>query len=317
MEISNTVLAQVGIMFLLIAVGFFCYKKGMINEDTGVHMSEILLMIVTPAVLIKAFQIEFNKSLLSGLLLSFGLAVLSHIVSVLVSIIIVRKDKSSKNYAIERFACVYGNAGFMGIPLISAVFPENGVFYASAFLAVFNIFMWTHGVTLMSKKKSPKELLKVFKSPPIIGIAIGLILFVFSIKLPPVLYSTVSYISDLNTPLAMIVTGIYIAKTNLLTAFTDIKIYKVAFARLLLIPLIMVGLFTFIKFNDATRTVAIATMVATACPSAASTLLLAAKFRLSPEHGSKIIAATTVFSIITMPLVMFILDSVIGKLGVI
>lgn len=313
MSIPQIALSQVIIMFLLIGVGFVCYKIKMINEETAGQLSEILLMIVTPAVIIQAFQIEFKPSLAKGLLLSLSLAIVSHIVGIIVSTVLIRKKPEGKEYCVERFACVYGNAGFMGIPLIAAVLPDNGVFFASAFIAVFNIFIWTHGVTLMSGEFKAKDLLKILKSPPIIGVCLGLVFFFCSIKLPAVVGSAVGFIADLNTPLAMIVTGIYIAKSNLLTAFTDLKIYRVALIRLLIIPVIMVGIFTLFKITPERETILIANLLASACPTAATTLLIATKFRAGPEHASKIIAATTVFSVATIPLIMFLFNTFGGK----
>lgn len=317
MSIPQIALSQVIIMFLLIGVGFVCYKIKMINEETASQLSELLLMIVTPAVIIKAFQIEFRADLAKGLVLSLLLAIVTHIVGIVISMIMVHKQPTGKEYSVERFACVYGNAGFMGIPLIAAILPENGVFFASAFIAVFNLFIWTHGVTIMTGKFSPKDFLKVLKSPPIIGVVIGLLFFVFSIKLPSVVGSAVGFIADLNTPLAMIVTGIYIAKSNLLTAFTDLKIYKVALARLIIIPIIMVGIFTLFKITPERETILIANLLASACPTAATTLLLATKFRAGPEHASKIIAATTVFSVATIPVIMFLFNTFAGRFAII
>ncbi len=317
MNITLTVLSQVTIMFLLIGVGLYCYRKEILNEETAGQLSEILLMIITPAVIIRAFQIEFNPSLAKGLVVSCVLAVLSHLTGILISVLLVRKQKGKKEYKVERFACVYGNASFMGIPLIASVLPENGVFFASAYIAVFNIFIWTHGVTLISGKFSPKELLKVLKSPPIIGVFLGLIMFFASFRLPHVIGSSISFIADLNTPLAMLVTGIYIAKSKLLTAFTDLKIYKVALSRLLFIPAIMILLLMFVSVTTDLKPVFIANILASACPTAATTLLIATKFRAGPEHASRIIAATTVFSVITIPLIMLMMDKLIGKFPVI
>lgn len=313
MGVTTTVLSQVVIMFLLLSVGFFCYKKKIINEETSAQMSEVLLMIVTPAVIIKAFQMEFKMELVKGLLISFLFAIISHIVGIVISHLIIRKQPNGKEYCVERFACVYGNSGFMGIPLIAAVLPDKGVFFASIFIAVFNIFMWTHGITLMTGKFTTKDFLKLLKSPPIISVIVGILIFILQIKLPFVISTSIGYIADLNTPLAMIITGIYIAKSNLLSAFTDKKIYKVAFVRLLFIPFIMIVIYMFINVTDSLKTIIIANLISTSCPTAASTLLLATKFRANPEHASKIVAASTAFSIITIPIVMFIMERMIGR----
>ena len=110
----------------------------------------------------------------------------------------------------------------------------------------------------------------------------------------------------------MIVTGIYIARSNLLSAFIDKKIYIVSFVRLIFIPLILIVFFMFVNTSGSNKTIIMANILASACPTAATTLLVATKYRVGPEHASKIIAATTVFSIITLPLMMFILDKTMG-----
>lgn len=310
MEIASTVLTQVGIMFLLMGVGFICYKIGMINNETGQQLSEVLLLIVIPAVIINSFQIEFNSRMAKGLAISFTLAVICHFVGIFIARVFISKNNPQHN--VERLAAAYGNAGFMGIPLISALLPENGVFYASTFIAVLNIFIWTHGIFSMSGKMSSKDTLKALKSPPIISIIVGITLFLMSIKLPYVIGSTVGYIADLNTPLAMIVSGIYIARSDLLSVFIDKKIYKVSFLKLLLQPLIMIILFMFINPAGENKTIMIANIIAAGCPTATATLLLANRYNAEPERVSKIIAATTLYSIVTLPIIIFILDKTMG-----
>lgn len=317
MGVSSIVLSQVLIMFLLIGVGFFCYKKKMISEQSSAQLSGILLSIVTPALIINAFQIKFDENLLKGLIISLSLAIVSVIIGIIVSTLTIRKNPENHDYKVERFACVYSNSGFMGIPLIASVLPENGVFFASVYIAVFNVFVWSHGITVMKGKFTRNDIKKVLTSAPIISVIIGILLFVLQIRLPNVLGSTIEYIVNLNTPLAMIITGVYIAKSNLLTAFTNKKIYKIVIIRLLLIPLIMVALFMFFNITPEFRTIMIANLIATACPTAAITLLFATKFDTNPEYASKIIAVTTLFSIVSIPIIMFVMEKTAGLFAII
>lgn len=314
MNISSNVINQVTIMFLLMGIGYICYKKKMINDVAASSMSEVLLMVVTPAVIIKAFQIEFNPSLAKGLVVSVCLAVISHIAGIIIGIFSIRKKGDSKQNQVDRFASTYGNAGFMGIPLIASVLPQDGVFYASAFIAVFNIFVWTHGVSIMTGKIGKKDVLKIIKSPPIIGIVLGLIMFLLNIRLPHIIGTTVNYVADLNTPLAMLVSGVYIAKTNIFKAFTKLSIYRVGIIKLIAVPLVMTAIFTFINPDSFIKNIAIANVLSSACPTAATTLLMATKYDKGPEYASMLIASTTIFSIITIPVVMFVLENSMGRL---
>ena len=310
MNIALTVLSQVCIMFLLIGVGFLCYKIGMISKKSGEQLSEMLLFVVIPAVIINAFQIEYDEKMVKGLILSFLFAVICHFAGILISKIVI--SKKNPKYRIERFSFIYGNAGFMGIPLIAAILPGTGIIYASIFLAVMNTFAWTHGVILMSGTVSPKTAIKALKTPAIISIIIGVTLFLTSFKLPSVMATTIGYISNMNTPLAMFVSGIYIARTNLLSIFTDKKIYKISVLKLLILPLVMIALFMFISPDGENKTIMIANIISAGCPTATLALLFSTKHKVEPEFASKVIAATTLYSIVTLPIVIFILDNTMG-----
>ena len=128
----------------------------------------------------------------------------------------------------------------MGIPLASALFGAEGVFYVTAFLTIFFLFSWTHGVMQLTQTKDFKKALKVLRSPTVIGIAIGLILYFVQLPIPGLLMDTMGYISDLNTPLAMIASGVSVAQANLLGALCTKRIYWVSFVKLLVIPLAVI-----------------------------------------------------------------------------
>ncbi len=310
MSISLSVLTQVLVMLLLISVGFFCFKRGVLTETTASQLSVVLLYIVTPAVILTAFKVEYNAAKAKGLLLSFAFAVLVHLAGVLCASLFFRKQKESKVYMIERFACIYGNASFMGLPIVSSVLPENGAFYSSVFIAVLNIFIWTQGINIFSGGINIKSFLRSLKSAPVLSVLVGLLVFFFSLKLPVVITSGLGYVAALNTPLAMLILGIYIAKTNILTAFKEIKIYKIAFVRLLFIPLIMIAFFAIFANNKDIADIVTVSLISSACPTAITTVLFATKFKIVPEYAAKIISVTTVLSIITIPMVMLIYEAI-------
>lgn len=315
MAVAFSVFIQVLIMFILIGTGYLSYKIKMLSEETGAQLSNFLLMIVSPCVILKAFNINFDKNLAVGLLISTGLAVITHLTGIIASKLFIRKNSENKDYILERFATVYSNCGFMAIPLIMAILGDRGVFYSSCYIAVFNIFQWTHGVVSMDSSKAKINILKILLSPPIISIAIGLIIFIFSVKLPSFISQPIKFISDLNTPLAMVITGIYIARTNILSSFLEKKIYRVSFLKLLLIPAVMIFIFMFFdKNNESLVIIATANLIAAACPSAASTLMMGRRFNLNAEYASQIVTVTTLLSIITLPIVLWLMSLTMGIL---
>lgn len=307
------VFIQVAVMFIIMSIGILCYKKKMISENTGAELSKFLLMIVNPCVILHAFQVEYKPELLNGLVISALLAVISNTLGVIIATLFIRKNPERKEYIVERFAVVFSNCGFMGIPLIQAVVGDIGVFYASTYVAVFNLFTWTYGVSIMKGKMSAKDIIKVLTSAPIISIVVGIVVFLFSIKIPVIIGKPIEFISSLNTPLAMIVTGIYLARTNIKDALKNVRIFIVSAIRLLVVPAVMLVVFVFIGAeNDVFTSLFIANMIATACPTASSTLMMSRMFEKNAEYASMIITISTLFSILTIPLVMMVFDKVSG-----
>ncbi|MBQ8727127.1 MAG: AEC family transporter [Oscillospiraceae bacterium] len=307
------VFIQVAVMFLIMSIGILCYKKKMISENTGAELSKFLLMIVNPCVILHAFQIEYKPELANGLIISVLLAIISNTLGVVVATLLIRKNPERKEYIVERFAIVFSNCGFMGIPLIQAVVGDIGVFYASTYVAVFNFFTWTYGVSIMKGKMSVKDILKVLTSAPIISIVVGIAIFLFSIKLPVIVAKPIEFISSLNTPLAMIVTGIYLARTNIKSALKNIRIFVISAIRLIVVPAIMLIVFAFIGAeNEIFTSLLVANMIATACPTASSTLMMSRMFERNAEYASMIITVSTLFSILTIPVVMMVFDKLSG-----
>ena len=307
------VFIQVAVMFIIMSIGILCYKKKMISENTGAELSKFLLMIVNPCVILHAFQIEYKPELLNGLVISAILAVVSNTLGVIIATLFIRKNPERKEYIVERFAIVFSNCGFMGIPLIQAVVGDIGVFYASTYVAVFNLCTWTYGVSIMKGKMSLKDIIKVLTSAPIISIVVGIAIFIFSVKLPLVIAKPIEFISSLNTPLAMIVTGIYLARTDIKSALKNIRIFAVSALRLIVVPAVMLIVFIFIGAeNEIFTSLLIANMIATACPTASSTLMMSRMFERNAEYASMIITVSTLFSILTIPVIMMAFDKVSG-----
>lgn len=297
-----TILSQIIIMFILIFVGIMCYKLKIITEDTNRGLSSLLLLVVNSAVIISAFQVEFKEELLKGLLISFVFSFLSFILAIVISHIVIRsKDKST--LALERFSAIYSNCGFIGIPLVQSVYGKEGVFYLCAYSAIFNIFVWTHGIMIMRGKISFRLLLQSLISPAILSTVIGLVLFLFKIILPDILLQSINYLANCNTPLAMIVAGVTVAQTNILKALKRKRIYLVNFVKLLLIPILTMFLLKIFNLGGVVGGVMV---LASACPTAVTGLMFAIVYKKDSNYASELFAVTTAASMITIPIVMYI-----------
>ena len=301
---AGIVLNQAVIMFIIILVGAGCFKLNLLSKEAVSQISGLVLKVVNPIVILMAYQKEYKPELVRNLGRTFILSAAAYVIAMAVSYLCIR-NKEGRETVIERFSCIYSNCGFMGIPLVMAMFGYDGVFYLTAFLTVFNALVWSHGVMQMSGEKSLKSLGKVLRSPAIIAIVIGMILFFARIELPPVIAETFEEIGSLNSPLAMIVAGATIIQTDLLKVFRKPRIFYICFLKLLLIPVLTILLFLLFPYD---KTVEMTVLAAIAAPSAAICTMQCLNYHRNAAYASEIFGVTTLFSIATMPLMMIIYE---------
>ena len=189
----------------------------------------------------------------------------------------------------------------MGIPLVNALFGMEGVFYLTAFITVFNISVWTQGIVLISGERDMKKVVKVFYSPTMIAIVLGMISFFLRLRLPSVPAKAVDYIAELNTPLAMIVSGVTIADTNVPALLRKPSVYYVSFLRLLLFPLIVSSALAPFGIEEKVR---MTIVIAAAAPPAAMCTLQSIRYGKNSLYSSEVFAFGTLLSAATLPLMV-------------
>jgi predicted permease len=293
-----TVVEKVGVLFIMIAAGYICSKLRVITQRGAAQINTILLFIATPCLIVNSLQGTIGKGTVNmqAIAVAGGVTALIHIISIAISTLLFRK-REDRRKKVLRFASVYSNCGFMGIPLVQAVLGDQGVVYASIYIAVYNVFVWTHGFIIMSggEKVSVK---KIIFNPGVIGLAVGLPFFACSAQIPDVIGYPISCFSNLNTPLAMLVIGGYIARIDFRELFLDKDVYWVSFFRLLMIPAVLLGALWILKPDPMVFMVC---MMLSSAPTAANTALFAAQYGSDVKLASKTVAITTLFSILTMP----------------
>ncbi len=271
-------------------------------------------------VIFVSYQREFERDLLEGLLVSLLLSIITHLVSILISYLLIRKKRIKreiidgvkvKRYVknddveVERMSCIYSNVAFMGIPLMNGIFGSEGVFYATASITIFNVFLWTHGVMMMSgsEKWDLKSILKKLASPSIIAIILGMICFLFQIKVPAIVNDAFQQIANLNTPFAMLIAGVTIGKTDFKRIFTNYRIYFIAFLKLLFIPGVLLLIYSLFPIDYKVFTTAV---ILAGAPMATTGILFAIKYEKNAVYSAEIFTVTTLLSAVTIPtLVMF------------
>lgn len=300
LSVGQNVALSVLVMFMLMAIGFFMAKKKIFTPDGIKQMSELVLRIVVPCVTINAYQREFDFALAKSLLMGVIFAIIFHIIQIVVSPLIFRPREDKKDRA-SIFATVYSNCGFMAFPLVEALYGTEGVFFSVSYMTVFIILQWTHGVYVFTKDIKQLSLKKAFLTPGVLGSAIGLVIFVFGIKLPSPISRTLGFISSLNTPLPMIILGTYLVNIDIKKVIKDSSIWIVSLMRLLVYPIM--GIFI-IKLMGIDGTLGMSLVLSAACPVATATTLFAIRYNVQTEYASESGSFSTILSIISIPLVM-------------
>ena len=287
-------------MLVILLVGILCSRIGLVSAEGSRCISNLLLNIVNPCLILTVYQTDYNSDLVAGLLVSFAAAILSHIVAILISTLLIRKG-SSADFGLERYASVYSNCGFIGIPLIGSVLGDTGVFYLTAYMTVFNLLTWTHGLSQMKGNFNLRNLRDGVLSPMVVATLTAMVLFFVQFRIPGPLLDAMNYIADMNTSLAMMVAGFSVAHSDLRRVCTNLKIYRVAVLKLLVIPLAVLLVLSFLPLDP---TVAYTTLIATACPTATTITMMSILFNKNSAYASEIFSFTTVLSILTIPVII-------------
>ena len=292
---------QIMISFLLMLVGMICYKCKIISNKTNEELTNFVLTVANPALIINSYQIEYSSALVHNILISFGLSVLTHAIMIGISSVVIGKKQSE--WSIERFSLIYSNCGFIGIPLVQSMFGAEGVIYVTSYITVFNLLVWTQGVRMFAGAKKEENVIKtIVTTPALIAVFIGLILFGIRIQLPVVVSSTIEHLGNLNTPLAMVAAGVSVMQADIGKALKNIRNYYLCFWRLLCLPLICYVVIRFLPVEDIVlQTI----LLAAACPTGTTGIMFAIKYKKNDAYASGIVAMTTVLSLITLPLVFY------------
>ena len=292
-----TVAEQVVVLFLLIGVGALCAKTGIIKEVAIKSCSDLVLIVVTPCVIIQSFQRPFDAAMLKGLGLACLIALSIHIVTILLAHLLLH-DPVAARERVLRVGAVLSNAGFMSLPLQNALLGEDGVFYGAAYVAIFNLILWSYGLVEMSGSRQNLSPRKLILNPGVLSLAIGLMLFLARITLPTVLASPMGHLAALNTPLPMLIIGFYLADTDLKAALRDWRSYAAIGLRLLVVPLTALGI---LYLCGVRGTLLVSMIIAASAPVAASTTMFATKYDCDTGLSVNLVSLSTLLSLITMP----------------
>ena len=295
------VLNQVLVLFIIMLIGFAAGKTGVIDQTASKKLSGVLLFVTSPMLVLKSFFITFTEERLINISWMVGMALFMYILSIFLSKLIYGRFHE-KTAPILRFSAVFSNCGYMGLPVMYALYGDDGVFYCSFYIVMFNIMLWTYGYALFGGRGTKREIArKVFGNPCIIAVYVGMPIFIFGISLPSPVVSAVTAVGDMTMPVSMLIVGAVISSARLRDIFSDWRVYLSSFVRLILMPLIALALVRIPGIHALPGAVIV---TALAMPAAANTTVFAEMFDKDALFASKCVSVSTLLSIITIPAIV-------------
>lgn len=292
---------QLIIFAIIMFIGLIAAKSNILSDNSSKETSNIILNIANPALILSSYNVEATEDIINNLLLTAFYSTIVIAVGIVFAIVFTSRLEGDRKKVL-RFAAVIGNSGYMGFPLVAAVFGSTGLLYASIFAITYNIATWTFGDMVMSgvKMEDKKSVVKkLVTNPSLIAVFVGLFLFLIGVKFPHVVSEPLRLLGGLTGPLSMLLLGEKMSKIDFKKALKDRDIYYGIFLRLILIPIVSLVILKVLKAPIDILNVIFVTM---AMPSAIMTVLLSDKYNRDVEFASQLTVITHAVCIITIPL---------------
>ena len=289
------VASQVVTLFLLMGVGFALAQLGKLQADGVSQMSTLVLYVVTPCLMINAFEVEREPGMVGTLGVFFAVYTVSTLLGMGCTSLCFRGESPDRKAPL-RFGMTYGNNGFMGLPLVYSILGQEAMIFGVVSAVGFNFLLWTEGVKTMGGRVGPRSILI---NPATVGTLIGGFFFFTGLRPPAMVDNAVSFMADLNTPLAMVVIGAQMAGADLKVSFTSRKLYAAAAVRLILAPLIPLLLLIPLHLPAISYCTCV---ILCAVPTAGATGMFAQRFGRDTATAAQLVTLTTLLSVVTLPL---------------
>lgn len=292
----NSVLSLQITIFGLIAAGFLVKKIGLISQQGQKSITDLVIYVILPCNIFKAFLNgnagESLASYSAVLLISLGI----QIFSVIYGKLVFRHETESRRKCLE-YATICSNSGFLGNPVAEGLYGTEGLVIASIYLIPLRIMMWSSGLPIFTGTHNYKDTLRrVLTHPCILACMAGILFMLTGWRLPGSVMGIVSALGSCNTAMSMLVIGMILANLRI-SALWDKTVLIYCLHRLILIPGLVFLACRFLPLSDMIKGLCV--MLA-AMPAGATTSILAEKYQMEPEFGTKLVIVSTLLSLPTL-----------------
>ena len=291
---------QVLFLFILMSLVVLCRKLKLLSDESVKGLSDLMLYLITPCMMLKAFQQSFDRAMLRGFLITAAATAVLYAAEIGLAVLLLR-DKNEARRRVLRFGAVFSNCGYMALPLLQSLWGSEAVLYGAAFNAVHVFYLWTYGLSLMNGGKEKVSLKKAVVNPGTLSTLLGLLLFFCSFRLPTLIARPVEYLAAMNAPIPRLIIGYYLAGLDLRTVLRTRGEFVMLALRLVLVPLLMLGGLWLCGVRGVLLTT---NVVCISAPVATIGTMFATKYDMDPTLSAGLVAVSTVLSVLTMTLVV-------------
>jgi predicted permease len=327
-NITSKLIFYVALLFIMMVPGIIMKKCRFATDGFGKGLSNLVLYIAQPALVFLAYVQPFDAVVLKNSLAVLVISILMHSIFAVSAILVFRKAEDSARRML-RLATVFSNAAFMGIPLIAAVLGSEATIYATVYNITFNLFLWSLGVYFCTANRDMdkdgdidashervtmifKSLGKAFIHPVTLAAFVGIIFFLLPIDtyVPEIATEALTMLKNLVAPLSMVVIGLRLSEISFKGFFRDVYMYLFIALRHFVLPAVTVLLIFLIRLVgiEISDTVSTVLVIMSATPAASSATMFAEKFDCDSAYASKLVAFSTILSILSMPLMVMFSD---------
>lgn len=291
-------------LFLIMLVGVYASKKGIINSAVGRKLTELLLDITLPCMVLSSFGQQYGYNVRMNIFKTFGYSFAVYIIVIIASSLLLLPVRSEKK-AVLHFANVFTNTGYIGFPILNSIFGPEAVMYGSIYNIFFNIFLWTYGIMIYKGKAGRNELyketLKALRNPSLIAVYVGLVMILLNFRLPEVMEKSVGLVGGITGPISMIIVGALANKVDIRKHLSDWTLYYGTASKLIAIPAL---LYTISIISGEKSIVASTVVILASMPAAAMTSIFADSFDVGRDYAAVYVVATTLLSVLTIPILL-------------
>lgn len=301
---SLIVFQQMLVLFAMILAGYFCYKKDIITDELQPKLSYMVVNVFNPFLVISSITDKSVDKSMELILENICLGIILFAVWMITGPIIVRLLRiPGEKRPLYSLMNIFSNLGFMGLPLISAIYGKGAAIYVSFYMLMYNLLLYTYGIYVAGKHSPSKKAdfsWKKIMNPGFISCLVAIIIFALQIPVPQAAATFVSYMGNTAVPLSMILIGVFMAKINLKEIFTNIKIYLFSLIKLVILPILLIQILKLLPFDSTLLGIF---LLLSGTPVGSIVILVADEYGIGGKEGVQGIVLTTLLSLFTLPFI--------------